>query len=211
MIKLYLNMIMPGILIGFLLPASGKMACLKGGNEEKTAASSILDAPAGLLPEASESVCGELFLEPGNPKGILLLSAFDRAKGRLTRIHITTEGTLLAEINHNHIRGNNYSALLSADWTCTLPSDLQLSQTANLTYQASINSDRQMESGIATIANEPSTDSREVHESLERFYGSGILIIPLEVRNLINLKRENFNYRTRLKAKICIDYFYTAN
>jgi hypothetical protein len=216
--KLYLNIVWPGILIGLLIPFSGKISSFRQAFAEKPVtdqAAALAKEPtpesSAALTETTEFVCGELLFEPDNSQGILRLPAFDPSKGLLTGVEITTEGTLLADIYRKNLQHNDYHAMFSADLKGDFPGGLQLSHTAKLSYQAAMSSVRQMQYGIEAFVDETTTKTEEVTESLEQFYGTGNLDIPLEVVNLIGLKAENFNYHTQLKAKVCIDYIYEKN
>ena len=177
--KLYLNIIWPGILIGLLLPFSGKLSYSEEALTKKGAESSPPPPSAALLTEFSESVCGELLFEPDDPQGMLQLPAFDPSRGVLTGVRITTEGTLTADIFRKNLRHNDYHALFSADLKGSLPGGLELNHKAKLTYQASMNGDRQMQSGVEAFIDETTTETIEVTEALDRFYGTGHLDIPL--------------------------------
>lgn len=213
--KLYLNIFWPGIIIGLLLPFSGKIASFKQAFTKEpvlTSPASTVSAPsAALLTENSESFCSELLLGPPAPEGMLRLPAFDPAKGTLTGVQVTTESTLIADIFRKNLRHNDYHALFSADLRGTLPTGQEFSHTAQLTYKAARTSDRQMLSGVEALVDKTIVQTEEVTASLNAFYGNGELDIPLQAINLIDLKAENFNYRTQLKAKICFDYHYESN
>lgn len=214
--KLYLNIIWPGLLIGFLHPFSEKISSFYSVSDERTevrqgASSLAMEPSAGLPDESSESVCAELFLDPGNPQGVLQLPAFNPAKGQLTGIQITTEGTLIADIRRSNLSSNNFQALFSADLQGTFPDGLKFGHTTKVNYQASMSSEHQRQSGISALVEETTTETRKVTEDLERFYGAGNLEIPLEAINLINLKAQSLKYSTQLKARVCIDYSYQAN
>ena len=217
--KLYLNIIWPGILIGLLIPFSGKLSHFQEITVEQPATPEAIIGPeenrspssTALLTETSESVCGELSFAPDSPQRMLQLPAFDPSKGTLTGVQITTVGTLIADISRKNLRHNDYHAMFSADLKCTLPSGLQYNHTTRLNYQASMSSEQQRKVGIQALVDETTTETKEITEALEQFYGTGHLDIPLEAVDLIDLKAENFNYRTQLDARVCIDYTYQSN
>lgn len=214
--KLYLNIVWPVILIGLFLPVSEGPSLLNGWFDRKKT-NRQLPLPVSVesgrpgLNGISESVCAELLLEPGSPQGVIQLPAFDHAKGQLTGVRITTESTLSADIYRSRLDYSGFHALFTAGLKCSFPGDLQLQQETRLNYQASMNSEQSMQNGISVQADETQADIREVTQSLEHFRGAGLLDIPVEVTDLIDCKAENFKYRTRLKAKVCIDYIYEGN
>lgn len=205
--KLYLNLLLPGLLIGLMYPFSNKVEQGTISHRETTA---NLAATASFA-ELTESVCGEVIFNPGSPAGTLQLPAFDPAKGQLTGIQITTEGTLIADINRFNLSHTDYHALFSADLKCVFPGNLEFSHTTRLNYQASISNNPQQASGIEAVVDATATDTKNLTESLESFYGTGNISIPMEAANLIDLRAENFEYRTQLRARVCIDYSYQDN
>lgn len=160
------------------------------------------------LPGSSSESCSEYtFLSSGSAQGTVSLPKFDPALGTLRSIEITTECTVMADVEQNNIQGNNYSLGLNIALTTGLPGREEKVLSYQSQFRRALKSNQNSSSFTADFT-ETKKSTELITDQLAAFTGKGDLSIPLKVEGLVNFKNETSRISSNLKTKLCIKYLY---
>jgi hypothetical protein len=155
----------------------------------------------------AESCAEHTFLSEGAPVGTISLPKFDPALGTLRSVEMTTECTVMADVEEKKVQGNNYSLGLSITLTTGLPNQNESVLHCQSQFRKALRADHTA-AGFTANFSETKKSTELITDQLAAFSGKGEVAIPLQVQGLINFRNETSRISSHLKTKLCIKYHY---
>jgi len=155
----------------------------------------------------TESCAEFTFFSKGSTQGAILLPKFDPALGTLRGVELTTECTIMADVEEKAIQGNNYSLGFNIMLSTILPGQDKKTLGYQSQFRRAIRANTNSSSFAADFS-ETKKSTELITDHLAAFTGNGNVSIPLEVEGLVNFKNETSHISSNLKTKLCIKYLY---
>jgi hypothetical protein len=156
---------------------------------------------------ATESCAEFTFFSEGTTQGAINLPKFDPALGTLRGVELTTECTIMADVEEKAIQGNNYSLGFNIMLSTILPGQDKKTLGYQSQFRKAIRANTDSSSFVADFS-ETKKSTELITDHLAAFTGNGNVSIPLEVGGLVNFKNETSRISSNLKTKLCIKYLY---